>query len=121
METHEIIGWIGNVFVILQFLMSDIKKLRIFGLLGASVWLIVAIMIGNISLMMLNIIIIGIQIYHIYKLMKEQKQGEPWNYPIGHKELTSPIVSSIDLDEREELSWYEKYKRGISDKKEDLK
>ena len=46
MELHEIIGWIGNFFVILQFTMSNMKKLRIYGTIGASVWLIVAILIN---------------------------------------------------------------------------
>ena len=71
METHEIIGWIGNFFVVVQFLMSDMKKLRLYGLVGAILWLVVGILIDNIPLIILNIIIIGIQIYHLNKLYKE--------------------------------------------------
>ena len=71
METHEIIGWIGNFFVVVQFLMSDMKKLRLYGLVGAILWLVVGILIDNLPLIILNIIIIGIQIYHLNKLYKE--------------------------------------------------
>jgi hypothetical protein len=71
METHEIIGWIGNFFVVVQFLMSDMKKLRLYGLVGAILWLVVGILIDNMPLIILNIIIIGIQIYHLNKLYKE--------------------------------------------------
>ena len=37
METHEIIGWIGNFFVVVQFLMSDMKKLRLYGLVDFDI------------------------------------------------------------------------------------
>ncbi len=71
METHEIIGWIGNLFVVIQFLMSDMKKLRLYGLVGAILWLVVGILIDNMPLIILNILIMGIQIYHLNKLYKE--------------------------------------------------
>jgi hypothetical protein len=104
MELHEIIGWIGNIFVILQFTMSDMKKLRVYGVIGASVWLIVAILINNVSLMALNLIIIGIQVYHLWKIRKEEKKREhPWMYPISKEEWkdTPPIVSSLEMEEDE--------------------
>jgi len=102
MELHEIIGWIGNIFVIIQFTMSDMKKLRVYGVIGASIWLVVAVLINNAPLMALNVIIIGIQIYHLWKIRKEeQKKKQPWLYPIGKEEWkdTPPIVSSLELDE----------------------
>jgi len=102
MELHEIIGWIGNIFVIIQFTMSDMKKLRVYGVIGASIWLVVAVLINNAPLMALNVIIIGIQIYHLWKIRKEeQKIKQPWLYPIGKEEWkdTPPIVSSLELDE----------------------
>jgi|TARA_B110000967_G_scaffold204938_1_gene248409 hypothetical protein len=68
MEWIEVIGWLGNILVITQFLQKDMMKLRIYGLLGGTVWLGYAILLGAISLVVLNIIIIGIQLYHIRKL-----------------------------------------------------
>ena len=73
MNWIEVIGWVGNVLVITQFLQKDMMKLRIYGVLGGSVWLGVAIMMNSISLSVLNVIIIGIQLYHIRKLLKERK------------------------------------------------
>ena len=102
MELHEIIGWIGNIFVIIQFTMSDMKKLRVYGVIGASIWLVVAVLINNAPLMALNVIIIGIQIYHLWKIRKEErKKKEPWMYPISKEEWkdTPPIVSSLELDD----------------------
>ena len=91
MELHEIIGWIGNIFVILQFTMSDMKKLRIFGVIGASVWLVVAVLINNAPLMALNVIIIVIQIYHLWKIYKKEKQ-EVWDLPILTEEDINPSI-----------------------------
>ena len=102
MELHEIIGWVGNIFVIIQFTMSDMKKLRVYGVIGASIWLVVAVLINNAPLMALNVIIIGIQIYHLWKIRKEErKKKEPWMYPISKEEWkdTPPIVSSLELDD----------------------
>jgi len=94
MELHEIIGWIGNIFVVLQFLMKDMKKLRIYGTIGASVWLIVAILIKNYSLMFLNIIIIGIQVYHLYYLIKEEKKNV-WDMPFTKEDFDPSIKDPI--------------------------
>ena len=73
MEITEIMGWIGNVLVITQFLQKDMLKLRVYGVLGGLIWLVVAIMMNSVSLAVLNFIIIGIQVYHIRKLLKEKK------------------------------------------------
>lgn len=73
MEITEIMGWIGNVLVITQFLQKDMLKLRVYGVLGGLMWLVVAIMMNSVSLAVLNFIIIGIQTYHIRKLLKEKK------------------------------------------------
>ena len=94
MELHEIIGWIGNIFVILQFTMSNMKKLRIYGTIGASVWLIVAILINNVSLMALNLIIIGIQVYHLYKIYKKEKL-EVWDLPLEEEDINPSIKDPI--------------------------
>jgi len=69
-------GWIGNVLVITQFLQKDMLKLRIYGVLGGAIWLAVAVMMNSISLAVLNFIIIGIQLYHIRKLIKEKENEE---------------------------------------------
>ena len=86
MNWIEVIGWVGNVLVITQFLQKDMMKLRIYGVLGGSVWLGVAIMMNSISLSVLNVIIIGIQLYHIRKLRIEKKK-EVYDFPIIHQEL----------------------------------
>jgi hypothetical protein len=84
MNWIEVIGWIGNVLVITQFLQKDMMKLRVYGVLGASVWLGVAIMMNSLSLSVLNVIIIGIQLYYIRKLRIEQRKTV-FDYPIVYQ------------------------------------
>jgi len=74
MEWIEIVGWIGNILIITQFLQKDMLKLRIFGVLGGVVWLGYAVILGTVSLAVLNFIIIGIQVYHIRKILIEKKK-----------------------------------------------
>jgi hypothetical protein len=73
MDWYEVIGWIGNLLVITQFLQKDMLKLRIFGILGGTVWLVYATLLGTVSLAVLNFIIICIQVYHIRILLKQKK------------------------------------------------
>ena len=73
MDWYEVIGWIGNLLVITQFLQKDMLKLRIFGILGGTVWLVYATLLGTVSLAVLNFIIICIQLYHIRILLKQKK------------------------------------------------
>ena len=74
MEWIEIVGWIGNILIITQFLQKDMLKLRVFGVLGGMVWLGYAVVLGTVSLAVLNFIIIGIQVYHIRKILIEKKK-----------------------------------------------
>lgn len=73
MEWIEIVGWIGNILIITQFLQKDMLKLRVFGVLGGMVWLGYAVVLGTVSLAVLNFILIGIQVYHIRKILIEKK------------------------------------------------
>ena len=47
MSTLELIGWIGNTFVIISFLHNDTLKLRSYNLVGASAWLIYGIVANS--------------------------------------------------------------------------
>jgi len=106
MEITETIGWIGNVVVILSFLQKKMRNLRVIGMIGAMIWVVYAIRMDSNSLLILNLVIVGIQIYHIYKLRREElKKIHPWMYPIHNtkwKQEDPPIVSSLELDEDEE-------------------
>tara|TARA_B110000902_G_C14023990_1_gene481472 strand:- start:48 stop:389 length:342 start_codon:yes stop_codon:yes gene_type:complete len=98
MNWIEVMGWVGNVLVITQFLQKDMLKLRVLGVLGGSVWLVVAIMMNSVSLAVLNFVIIGIQLYHIRKL-RMVKNKTPLDFPIVYQELDNE-TDLLDTQDR---------------------
>jgi uncharacterized protein with PQ loop repeat len=64
----EILGWVATLVIIVSFLVNDIKTLRTFSLIGAILWIIYGFVIQSSSIVFLNLVIIGIQIYKLYKI-----------------------------------------------------
>ena len=57
MSTLELIGWIGNTFVIISFLHNDTLKLRSYNLVGATAWLIYGVVANSYSIIFLNVVL----------------------------------------------------------------
>ena len=68
MMNIEILGWVATLIIIVSFLVNDIKTLRTFSLIGAILWVIYAFVIQSSSIVFLNLVIVGIQIYKLYKI-----------------------------------------------------
>ena len=64
----ETIGWIATLIIIVSFLVNDIKTLRTFSLIGAILWVVYGFVIQSSSIVFLNLVIVGIQIYKLYKI-----------------------------------------------------
>lgn len=64
----EILGWVATLIIIVSFLVNDIKTLRTFSLIGAILWIIYGFVIQSSSIVFLNLVIVGIQIYKLYKI-----------------------------------------------------
>ena len=75
MDYLELIGWIGNIFVVISFLNNDTLKLRSYNLVGASLWLVYGIVAGSFSIIFLNVLIISIQIVKITQILRERKKS----------------------------------------------
>ena len=75
MDYIELIGWIGNVFVVISFLNNDTLKLRSYNLVGASLWLVYGIVAGSFSIIFLNVVVISIQIVKITQILRERKKS----------------------------------------------
>tara|TARA_B100001057_G_scaffold448844_1_gene489525 strand:- start:1158 stop:1382 length:225 start_codon:yes stop_codon:yes gene_type:complete len=73
MSLLEITGWIATTFIISSFLINDIVRLRSVNLIGAFCWLIYGIMSGSSSIIFLNAVIIVIQVFKLWGLLKERK------------------------------------------------
>ncbi|MFL2612880.1 MAG: YgjV family protein [Flavobacteriaceae bacterium] len=75
MDYLELIGWIGNIFVVISFLNNDTLKLRSYNLVGASLWLVYGIVAGSFSIIFLNVVVISIQIVKITQILRERKKS----------------------------------------------
>jgi len=70
MNNLEILGWVATMIIISSFLVNNIKTLRTLNLLGASLWTIYGVIAMIPSIIFLNIVISGIQMFKLYKLKK---------------------------------------------------
>ena len=70
-ESVEYIGFVATVFILLSFVM-DGNKLRVVNSIGALLWFLYGIITNGYSIMFLNLCVILI---HIFKLWKSSKKS----------------------------------------------
>ena len=73
MALLEVVGWIATLIVISSFIINDMLRLRTVNLIGAICWLIYGILAVSSSIIFLNIVIVGIQSFKIWKLIQNTK------------------------------------------------
>ena len=73
MESVEYIGFLATAFILLSFVLDGIQ-LRIINSIGAGLWLLYGIMIGGYSIIFLNICVILIHIFKLWKLKNLPKK-----------------------------------------------
>jgi hypothetical protein len=67
MNFYEIIGLLGTLFVLLSFLMKDLKKVRIINIIGAVLFVVYGVLINAYSTWILNGVLIIIHIIFLVK------------------------------------------------------
>lgn len=72
----EIFGYIGSALVVVSLLMASVVKLRIINTLGSVISATYALIIGSFPLALMNISLIIINLYYLYKLLKTKQQFE---------------------------------------------
>ena len=72
----ELIGYLGSALVLVSMLMTSVIKLRIINLVGSVIFAVYALMIKSYPTALMNFCLAGINIYHLWRLMKEQKHYE---------------------------------------------
>lgn len=73
----EVLGIVASMCVILSFLQTGEKRIRMFNIIGAFLFVIYGLIIKAHSVWILNSILIGVQCYRIYKLRKENRYKVP--------------------------------------------
>ncbi len=69
----EIIGYIGSGLVMISMLMTSVKKLRIINTVGSVIFTVYAIIIKSYPTAIMNVFLVFINLYHLYKLMRTSK------------------------------------------------
>ena len=67
MNFYEIIGLLGTLFVLLSFLMKDLKKVRIINIIGAVLFVVYGVLINAYSTWILNGVLIIIHIIFLVR------------------------------------------------------
>jgi len=73
---HEILGIIATLFVLLSFLFTNEKRIRQINIIGAVLFVVYGIIIGAISVYVLNGALILIHIYKLYKQRSKAQDNE---------------------------------------------
>ena len=73
-ETIDLIGWSATTFVIVSFLINNMLWLRFVNLIGAILWLFYGRIDYSYSIIFLNVVIVSIQIFKIFSLIKKNNQ-----------------------------------------------
>lgn len=76
MTWFEAIGIVGTIFVLISFLMKDIKAVRIINIIGAALFVIYGALIGALSTWLLNGVLIIVHIVYLIKGYKDSKRKE---------------------------------------------
>lgn len=71
----ELIGILASVLTLISFIFTNAIKLRIINLGGAISFMIYGIFLHSASLIICNIILIIVHIYHLIKLIKNMSHN----------------------------------------------
>ena len=67
--SYEVIGIIGTVLILIGFLTNSEKRIRLFDMAGAILFIIYGALIGSLSNILLNGILVIVHVIKLRKLM----------------------------------------------------
>ena len=70
---YELIGIGGTLLILAAFLCNGEKKIRILDMAGAALFVIYGVLIGSVSNIILNLVLIVIQIVKLVKIYKQKR------------------------------------------------
>jgi len=78
METAEIIGIAASVLVLVSFLFKNIRTIRIISIVGCIVFVVYGILIGALSIWLLNGALILVHIFFLIRMrLNKKKKSAP--------------------------------------------
>lgn len=70
----ELVGYFSSLLVLVSFLMTSVIRLRIVNSIGAIIFTVYATIIGSYPTALMNLCLVGINMYNLHKLLKSQKR-----------------------------------------------
>ena len=89
----ELIGYFGSALVVVSMLMTSVVRLRVINLIGSAIFAAYALIIRSYPTALMNVALMAINVYHLVRLLKEQKQ-----YKMIKTDLRDGYISFL-LDE----------------------
>lgn len=71
----EWLGLLASCFVVLSFLMKNVKWIRIINIIGAALWVVYGFTISSMSNILMNSFLIIVHIYYLIKIFQEEKKN----------------------------------------------
>lgn len=71
---YEWVGIVATVFVLIAFMFPEEKQIRIADAIGAMIFIIYGWLIGSFSVVIMNIVLVIIQAYHL--IIKPRKRNK---------------------------------------------
>lgn len=70
----ELFGYLGSTLVVVSMLMASVVKLRVINTIGSIISATYAFIIGSFPLALMNICLIVINVYNLWRLLKTKRQ-----------------------------------------------
>ena len=94
----EIIGYEGSALVLVSFLMASVVKLRVVNAIGSTIFAVYALLIHSYPTMIMNICLVLINLYYLWKL----RNSEP-NYRLVSLPSGDAYVEHFLAEHREDI------------------
>ncbi len=69
----ELVGYLGSALVVISMLMTSVIRLRLINLVGCVIFTIYALIIKSYPTAAMNFFLVGINIYHLLRLMRTKR------------------------------------------------
>ena len=101
----ELIGYLGSALVVISMLMTSVVRLRIINLIGSAIFTCYALLIKSYPTAAMNLFLVGINVYHLARLLKVQK-----NYDLVAVDMENSYVAYLLEKNRDDiLRWFPEF------------
>lgn len=101
----ELIGYLGSALVVISMLMTSVVRLRVINLIGSAIFTCYALLIKSYPTAAMNLFLVGINVYHLVRLLKVQK-----HYDLVATDMENSYVTYLLEKNRDDiLKWFPEF------------